>query len=171
MQKELYNTTYSKFMAICIRYATTTEDAEQWLHDGYVKIFNQTEKYNGVGNLEGWLRKIITNTCLDNLRQLKTQYNSMHFHTKQVSDAAYSYTAANDALLKMDATNVLQLVNSLPLTQKMVFNLYALDGYSHKEVAEQLNITEANSQWHLNQARQTLKKKLITVENYERKRI
>ncbi len=158
-------------MAICLRYAPSTEDAEQWLQDGYIKIFNHTDKYSGTGNLEGWLRKVITNTCLDNLRQIKTQYNSMHFHTKDITDASFNYAATNDSLLKMEAQQILQLVQALPQTQKMVFNLYAIDGYSHKEVAEQLNISEANSQWHLNQARQSLKKKLTQNKDYERKRI
>jgi RNA polymerase sigma factor (sigma-70 family) len=148
-------------MAICMRYANNTEDAEQWLQDGYLKIFNHTQKYSGIGNLEGWLRKIITNTCLDNLRQLKTQYNSMHFHTKEISETVYDRTVVNDALLQMDAAAILNLINELPFTQKMVFNLFAIDGYNHKEVAKQLQITEANSQWHLNQARQSLKKNLV----------
>jgi RNA polymerase sigma factor (sigma-70 family) len=171
MQKLLYTQTYSKFMAICLRYASTAEDAEQWLHDGYLKIFNHTEKYSGSGNLEGWLRKVITNTCLDNLRQQKTQYNSMHFHTKEITDSSFSYAACNEALLKLDSQKILQLIQALPQTQKLVFNLYAIDGYSHKEVAQQLNISEANSQWHLNQARQSLKKNLIQAPTYERKRI
>ncbi len=158
-------------MNICMRYATNAEDAEQWLHDGYLKIFGKTAQYTGKGNLEGWLRRIITNTCLDNIRQQKTKYNAMHLHTKEIEGGIGNYTIANETLQKMNAEAIFQLVQSLPPTQKLVFNLYAIDGYSHKEVAQELNISEANSQWHLNQARQTLKKKLRTVQKYERKRI
>jgi RNA polymerase sigma factor (sigma-70 family) len=164
MQRKLYNTTYSLFMMICNRYAPHSDDAQQWLNDGYLKIFSNTEKYNYKGSLEGWLKRIIVNTCLDNLRQLKTQYNSVHLHTKDETSIPQDYSSCNDALLTIDSMDLLHLIQQLPATQRTVFNMYAIEGFSHKEISEHLGINEGNSQWHLNQARNTLKDKLKKTE-------
>jgi RNA polymerase sigma factor (sigma-70 family) len=160
MQRQLYHSTYKLMMGICCRYANTAEDAEQWVHDGYIKIFQNAEKYSDKGSLEGWLKRIMVNTCLDNLRALKAQYNAPNLYAKDTSAIGQDYSTANDAILKMNAESLLQLINQLPSTQRTIFNMYAVDGYSHKEIAQQLNIKEANSQWHLNQARNYLKGKL-----------
>lgn len=162
MQKEFYNATYSLFMSICMRYAPATEDAEQWVNDGYIKIFSNTSKYNNSGSLEGWLKRLIVNTCLDNLRQLKTQYNSVHIRTKDPDNYAYTFTTANSGLLEMESLELLEIINELPITQKTVFNMYAVEGFNHKEIAETLGIKEANSQWHLNRARNFLKEKIAS---------
>jgi RNA polymerase sigma-70 factor (ECF subfamily) len=159
-QKAFYSETYKLFYSICFRYAPNSEDAEQWVHDGYIKIFNNVEKYNHTGSLEGWLKRLIVNTCLDNLRQLKAQYNSVHLHTKDPDVHAMHLTTVNDAILDMDGREILTLINELPDVQRAVFNLYAIEGYSHKEIAEKLGMKEANSQWHLNKARNILKEKL-----------
>jgi RNA polymerase sigma-70 factor (ECF subfamily) len=147
-------------MGICNRYANTLEDAEQWVHDGYVKIFTLTDKYANTGSLEGWMRRIMVNTCLDNLRTLKAQYNAPHLRTKETAAIGQDYSTANEALLDMQAEHLLLHIQALPATQKTIFNMYALDGYSHKEIALQLGMKESNSQWHLNQARQFLKNKI-----------
>jgi RNA polymerase sigma factor (sigma-70 family) len=160
MQKQFYYATYNLFMSICARYAPSTEDAEQWCNDGYIKIFNNCDKYNNAGSLEGWLKRLVVNTCLDNLRQLKTQYNSVHLYSKDESAIGQDYSTHNEAALLMDSKEILELVQQLPATQRTVFNMYAIEGYSHKEIAEHLNIKESNSQWHLNQARNFLKNKI-----------
>jgi RNA polymerase sigma factor (sigma-70 family) len=160
MQRQLYHSTYKLMMGICCRYALTVEDAEQWVHDGYVKIFNNSEKYGDKGSLEGWLKRIMVNTCLDNLRATKAQYNAPHLFTKETTAIGQDYSTANNALLAIEANDLLQLVNQLPSTHRTVFNMYAVDGFSHKEIATHLGIKEANSQWYLNQARNTLKTKL-----------
>jgi RNA polymerase sigma factor (sigma-70 family) len=161
MQRQLYTVTFKTMMGICNRYATTLEDAEQWVHDGYVKIFTLTEKYANTGSLEGWMRRIMVNTCLDNLRTVKAQYNAPHLRTKETAAIGHDYSTANEALLDMQAEHLMLHIKALPATQKTVFNMYALDGYSHKEIALQLGMKESNSQWHLNQARQFLKNKII----------
>jgi RNA polymerase sigma-70 factor, ECF subfamily len=164
MQKQLYTITYKTMMGICNRYATTLEDAEQWAHDGYVKIFTYTEKYANSGSLEGWMRRIMVNTCLDNLRSLKAQYNTPNLYTKDTAAIGHDYSTANDALLNMQAEHLMLHIKALPNTQKTVFNMYALDGYSHKEIAQHLGIKESNSQWHLNQARHFLKNKISQAQ-------
>jgi RNA polymerase sigma factor (sigma-70 family) len=163
MQRQLYHQTYKVMMGICCRYALTVEDAEQWVNDGYVKIFNNCEKYSDKGSLEGWLKRIMVNTCLDNLRAIKAQYNAPHLFTKETTAIGQDYSTANNALLAINAKDLLHLVNQLPSTHRTVFNMYAIDGFSHKEIATELGIKEANSQWYLNQARNVLKGKL---DNY-----
>jgi RNA polymerase sigma factor (sigma-70 family) len=165
MQRQLYHSTYKLMMSICCRYATTSEDAEQWVHDGYIKIFNNAEKYSDKGSLEGWLKRIMVNTCLDNLRALKAQYNSPNLYAKDTSAIGQDYSTTNEAILKMNAAGLLNIINQLPTTQRTIFNMYAVDGYSHKEIAQHLGIKEANSQWHLNQARNFLKGKLDVAVN------
>jgi RNA polymerase sigma factor (sigma-70 family) len=160
MQRKFYNHTYSLFMQICTRYAPSNDDAQQWLNDGYMKIFGNPSKYNFQGSLEGWLKRVMVNNCLDNLRQLKTAYNSVHLYTKDETAIPQDYSAYNDALLELDSKELLNIIQQLPATQRTVFNMYALEGFSHKEIGEHLGIKEANSQWHLNQARNYLKSKI-----------
>ena len=160
MQRRFYNHSYKQFMGLCARYAPSTEEAEQWVNDGYVKIFTNYAKYTNTGSLEGWLKRLVVNTCLDNLRQLKTQYNSVHLYTKDIDAIPQDYSTCNEALLKMNSTELLGYIQQLPNTQRTIFNMYAIEGYSHKEIAQEFGIKEANSQWHLNQARNFLKAKL-----------
>jgi RNA polymerase sigma factor (sigma-70 family) len=154
-------------MVTCSRYAPNAEEAEQWVNDSYVKVFTNCIKYNNSGSLEGWLKRLIVNTCLDNLRQLKTQYNSVHLHTKEETAIPQDYSTVNQAILKMNSVDLLELIQQLPNTQRTIFNMYALEGYSHKEIAEQLGVKESNSQWHLNQARNFLKNKLDIKKKFK----
>jgi RNA polymerase sigma factor (sigma-70 family) len=147
-------------MHLCSRYAPSIEEAEQWINDGYVKIFTNYEKYNHTGSLEGWLKRLIVNTCLDNLRNLKTQYNSVHLYHKDETAIPQDYSTCNQAILDIDSSDLITIIQQLPNTQRTVFNMYAIEGYSHKEIADALGIKEANSQWHLNQARNALKEKI-----------
>jgi RNA polymerase sigma-70 factor (ECF subfamily) len=149
-------------MHICARYAPTLDDAELWVNDAYLKIFANYQKYTNTGSLDGWLKRLVVNTCLDNLRHQKAQYNSVHLHTKDTDSITQDYSTCNNALLQMDSDALLGIIQTLPTTQRTVFNMYAIEGYSHKEIAQQLNMKEANSQWHLNQARNFLKAKLAT---------
>jgi RNA polymerase sigma factor (sigma-70 family) len=166
MQRKFYYHTYKLYMHICARYAPNLQDAEMWVNDAYLKIFANTSKYTNTGSLDGWLKRIVVNTCLDNLRQQKTQYNSVHLHTKDTDTITQDYSTCNDALLQMDSDALLTLIQTLPNTQRTVFNMYAIEGYTHKEIAEQLNMKEANSQWHLNQARNYLKAKLANTYQF-----
>jgi RNA polymerase sigma factor (sigma-70 family) len=163
-QKAFYMTTYKQFMNICLRYAPQVEDAEQWVNDGYIKIFSSTDKYTNTGSLEGWLKKLLVNLCLDNLRQVKSQHNSVHLHVKDPEISAQHFSVANDGLNKINNDALMQLIYKLPTTQRAVFNMFIVEGYSHKEIAEQLGIKEANSQWHLNRARTFLKEALENKE-------
>jgi RNA polymerase sigma factor (sigma-70 family) len=167
-QKQFYMLTYKTMMNICCRYAATIEDAEQWVNDGYIKIFKNVDKYGEKGSLEGWMKRIMVNTCLDNLRQTKAQYNAPHLYTKETTAIGQDYSTTNDALNNINANELLNVVQKLPATQRTIFNMYAMDGFSHKEIAQHLGIKESNSQWHLNQARNFLKEKLSNFKSKQK---
>ena len=161
MQRRFYNHTYKQFMGLCARYAPSTEEAEQWVNDGYVKIFTNYAKYTNTGSLEGWLKRLVVNTCLDNLRQLKTQYNSVHLYTKDIDAIPQDYSTCNEALLKMNSTELLGYIQQLPNTQRTIFNMYAIEGYSHKEIGNLLDIEESTSRSQYTRAKAMLETILI----------
>jgi RNA polymerase sigma-70 factor (ECF subfamily) len=166
MQREFYYYYYPVLMRISIRYAANKEDAEQWVHDAFLKIFNSLAKYSNLGSFEGWVKKVTVRVCLDNLRSNNAQKNEVVMNTvyndKDVADSA-GYID-NDIFTKMNAESVLALLNTLPERQKIVFNLNVFEGYSHTEIAALLEITENNSYWLLHLARKTLREN-ITISN------
>lgn len=158
VQKSFYYQYYPILMRICVRYATNKEDAEQWVHDGFVKIFASLPKYKHEGSFEGWLKKIMVRLCIDNLRTQNAQKHEIENNTVYDSDPAPDvHYVHNDFTLKTDADDLLRIINLLPEKQKMVFNLIVFEDYTHKEVAALLNITENHSYLLLYQARQQLK--------------
>ena len=166
MQREFYYFYYPVLMRIAIRYAANKEDAEQWVHDAFLKIFNSLAKYSNLGSFEGWVKRVTVRVCIDNLRANNTQKNEVMMNTvyndKEVADSAgYIH---NDVFTKMSAESVLELLSSLPERQKTVFNLNVFEGFNHKEIASLLEITENNSYWLLHQARKTLREN-ISVPN------
>jgi RNA polymerase sigma-70 factor, ECF subfamily len=159
MQKEFYYAYYSTLMKIAIRYAGNIEDAEQWVHDGFMKIFAHLDQFRNQGSFEGWIKRIMTRTCIDQLRTSK----SLRFEVD--NNTVYSNyelphhegSVANEIINKFSASDVLDMLKVLPEKQKVVFNLHVFEAYNHKEIAELLNITENHSYWLLHQARKNLR--------------
>jgi RNA polymerase sigma-70 factor (ECF subfamily) len=162
MQREFYYFYFPVLMRLAIRYASCREDAEQWVHDAFLKIFGSLEKYSNLGSFEGWIKKITVRICLDNLRKNNTQKNEVELNTiypdKDLSDSAGYIN--HDMVMKMSTESILVLLNTLPEKQKTVFNLHVFEDYSHKEIAALLDITENNSYWLLHQARKNLKENI-----------
>jgi RNA polymerase sigma-70 factor (ECF subfamily) len=162
MQREFYYHYFPVLMRLSIRYATNREDAEQWVHDAFIKIFSSLDKYGNLGSFEGWIKKITVRVCIDNLRKNNTQKNEVEMNTvyndRDLEDRAGYINS--EVLSKMDAESVLGLLNTLPDKQKTVFNLHVFEDYSHKEIAALLDITENNSYWLLHQARKNLKENI-----------
>lgn len=165
MQKEFYYAFYSTLMRIAIRYAPAREDAEQWVHDGFLKIFTHLGQFKNQGSFEGWIKKIMTRTCIDNLRSQntlkfevdnKTIYSNYEFpsHDTMISNTVFQ---------KFSTEDVLHLLKVLPEKQRVVFNLHVFEEYEHKEIAGLLGITENHSYWLLYQARKKLKEKFAAV--------
>jgi RNA polymerase sigma-70 factor, ECF subfamily len=173
MQRQFYNTYYPILMRICTRYAKNRMDAEQWVHDGFIKIFQSLPQFQHFGSFEGWLKRIMIRTCIDNIRaqstlKHETQNNTIYLDDNLPQDLDY---INNEALEKASANDIIMMLNTLPEKQKIVFNLYVFEDYSHKEIASLLHISDNNSYWLLHQARKQLKEKFISkqkkISSYE----
>lgn len=150
MQQLLYERFAPEMKGVCLRYARTSFEAEDLMHDGFVKVFRHIESFKGNGSLEGWIRRIMVNTAISHHRQNLHKTESMETEMLEMAGAepATDHFSAND---------LLEMVLSLPEKYRLVFNLFAIEGYSHKEAAEMLEITEVAARTQYMRARQMLK--------------
>jgi len=166
-QEYLYKKYYSNFMKLCMRYAPTQHDAEQWLNDGFYKIFTKINSFDNNGSFEGWMKRVMVNTCLDQLRVGK-KLKALYFtEIGENTLASIQTPTGNDALQQMGFKEIIQALQGLPETYRTVFNLHVFEGLEHKEIAGQLDIKEGTSYWYLNKAREMMKEK---ISHYQRKR-
>ncbi len=152
MQEVLYRKHARKMYGICLGYAGSRRDlAQDMLQEAFVKVFRNIKQYNNKGSLEGWIRRIVTNTAIDILRS-QTRYLEM------ISGEVSDKQAVNDsdALSDLAAKDILDTVARLPKGARMIFNLYALEGYSHQEIAERLEISSGTSKSQYSRARHLL---------------
>lgn len=158
-QKMLFDKFASKMFATCLRYFPSKMEAEDILQDGFVKVFQKLEKYNFNGSFEGWMRRVFVNTALDEIRKKKSI-----FEEKDVSE--YAYKIENDYRTDGDlrTNDLLKLVQDLPDSYRIVFNMFAIEGYSHKEIAETLSISENTSKSQYFRAKALLKTQLEKIE-------
>ena len=159
-QKCLFDLLGDKMMLVCRRYVKTYEDAEEILLDGFYKFFNNVASFNyqGDGSVYAWLKKIMINECLMFLRSR----HSFIIATEQESE---EISSLDDALSKLSASEILNLIMELPVGYRTVFNLYVIEGMGHKEIAQMLNIAEGTSKSQLNKAKLLLQKNLIKNGN------
>jgi RNA polymerase sigma-70 factor (ECF subfamily) len=136
---------------ICLSYAGDRAMAQDMLQESFIKIFNRIKDFKQEGSLEGWIRKIVTHTAIDLLRQQKRIQNYIS-DKEEIKEGSYE----SDALQNLQTEDVLNQVSRLPEGARLVFNLYALEGYTHKEIAAKLNITEGTSKSQFNRARKLL---------------
>lgn len=160
-QEILYRRYSRKMYGICLSYAGDRELAQDMLHDAFLKIFRTIGQFNQEGSLEGWIRKVVTNTSIDLLRkkQRLDHYitDEMEEHQTGKAPGIQSYLATQD---------ILDLVKNLPHGARAIFNLFALEGFSHKEIAEQLQISEGTSKSQYNRAK-TLLRSWLTDQDKE----
>jgi len=157
-QKSLYEHYAAKMYALCCRYIPSKMEAEDVLVMAFTKLFQRIDQYKGEGSFEGWIRRIVVNESLTYLRRNKNMYLETEI---EAVDREPNFASLEDHL---EAEDLLTLVGQLPTGYRMVFNLYAIDGYSHKEIAEQLGISENTSKSQLSRARSQLQKSLIEFE-------
>jgi RNA polymerase sigma factor (sigma-70 family) len=157
-QKRLYEQYSSKFYALCCRYVKDKMEAEDVLITAFTKILDKIDQYTGEGNFEGWMRRVMVNEALSYLRKHKNMY------LETTIEAANYEPDYNKLENQLEAEDLMKLIETLPSGYKIVFNMYAIDGYSHKEIAEQLGITESTSKSQLSRARTALQKSLIETE-------
>jgi RNA polymerase sigma factor (sigma-70 family) len=152
-QERLYKRFYPVMMPLCVRYVKDRNDALEVLNDAFLKVFKQLSTYDtSKAMLSTWMRRIVINTAIDHLRRQKTIRDREMF-----PDHIEEPGIDNEAISKMSGDELLRLIRQLPVTTRLVFNLYGIDGFSHREIAEMLGISEGTSRWHLSDARRQLK--------------
>lgn len=165
-QEALYNRFSPKMLGVCYRYAKSREDAEDMLQESLIKVFNQIHQFRNEGSLEGWIRRIIVHTCINVLKK-----------NKKFSDCI-DLIHANEVFVReemipsiMQAKQIVECIRSLPLGYRTVLNLYAIEGYAHKEIAMLLNIEESTSRSQFTRAKAMLHEILIkkNIINREKK--
>lgn len=152
-QTKVYQLFAGKLFALSLKYAKNQQDAEDVLQDSFLTIFKKIHQYSGKGSFEGWLKRIVINTALQKYRE-----NSPLYLIKEEAEAY-----EEEVILDEDSINVdflLELIQELPDRYRLVFNLYVLDNFSHREISEMLEISEGTSKSNLSRARQILKNKL-----------
>ncbi len=156
-QEKLYRLVASQMYALCLRYMGNEDDARDVMQDGFIKVFNKITQYSGKGSLEGWIRKIMVNTALEKFRSkpnvvyLDDSYNTIE------------NSGNDDAIQQLNAEEILKLIQKLSPAYRMVFNLFAIEGYSHSEIAEKLGISEGTSKSNLSRARVILQIKIKEI--------
>ena len=154
-QKSIYDELSGKMFAVCLRYMGDRESAEDILQDGFVTLFSKLDSYSGEGSFEGWARKIFVNTALMCLRKKDILKNTDDVET------AWDVSSNDPSVIqRIGYKELLDLVAELPPGFRTVFNMYVLEGYSHKEIAEELGISETTSRSQLQRARALLQSKI-----------
>lgn len=154
-QKRLYDTFSPKMYALCCRYIKDSMEAEDVLVTAFTKILDKVGQYKSEGSFEGWIRRIVVNESLTYLRRNRNMYLELELETANYEP---DYQTISDHL---EAEDLLKMISELPSGYRIVFNLFAIDGYSHKEIAAQLGISENTSKSQLSRAR-TYLQKLVT---------
>ena len=154
-RKEVYELYAPAMMSVCMRYVNNRETARDLLQDGFVKIFTSMDSYTGSGSFEGWMRKIFVNCALEYLRK-----SDVLREATDLDNTAELIQPDSSAISDMSAAELMNLVKELPVGFRTVFNMFAIEGYSHKEISEMLNITESTSRSQYTRAKQLLQRRI-----------
>ncbi len=158
--EKLYKMYYPRLMPTVRRYISEHAIAEEVLHNAFIKIFENLKQYDFRGSFEGWMRQIAFHCVSDYIRST-TKYRDNIVTTEEV----YHFTIDEDIVQKMNYDFYLKLIDELPENERAIFNMYAIDGYKHKEIAEMLQIPVGTSKWTLSQARKRLQEKILQLKN------
>jgi RNA polymerase sigma factor (sigma-70 family) len=163
-QEKLYSLMAKKMYGLCLRYASSSDEAQDMMQEGFITVFNKLSTYKGQGSLEGWIRKIMVHAAIDKYRGriYQVSIDDIQVNGQQFSDS-------NSGPEQLSAKEILGLIQQLPAQYRLVFNMYVLEGYSHKEIAEKLSISESTSRSNLTRARALLQAKMkATTSEIER---
>ncbi|TMM31314.1 RNA polymerase sigma factor [Polaribacter aestuariivivens] len=154
-QKQLFEQHSPKMLSVCRQYVKDLHHAEDLLLQGFLKVFTNLHKFKHEGSFEGWIRRIMVNTCISYLRKK---------NVVDLSDEEYVFNdSATESLENTSVEDIQKLIDQLPEGYKMVFNLYAIEGYKHQEIASKLGISESTSKSQLFKARKLLQQHYITM--------
>lgn len=162
-QKSLYEEYYPVMMNVAMRYANTQDDAMDIIHESFIKVFRNLFRYNQGTSLNAWIKTIVVNTCIDFYRKDSKK------RTEDIEEAQSISSHFPQALDDIGAEEILKALQKLTPSYRSVFNLYVIEGYSHKEISEMLNINESTCRSNLVKARHKLKEYLMERENYLKK--
>lgn len=158
MQKDLYNYCFSPMMKLCLRYSQNMDDAAAIYNTSMHTVFVKINQYKNEGEFLGWVRKIVINTCLNNIKQ-QTKFNTI-----ELTETIHENYIDPDIYSSLESKEILEMVRSLPKSTALVFNLYIMENYTHVQIAKELQIAIGTSKWHLNNARTLLKEKIKTMQ-------
>lgn len=166
-QELLYRRHAARLYAVCLQYSDNEEEARDILQDGFIKIFENLINFKHEGSFEGWMRRIIVNTALEKYRSRHNLYRVDDIDLIPEPDA----DPGNDDYSGLEAIDLLNIIRELPPKYRMVFNLYAIEGYAHKEISKMMKITEGTSKSNLSRARLILQKKVSLYTGLNKKAI
>jgi RNA polymerase sigma-70 factor (ECF subfamily) len=153
--------------AVCLQYSGNDDEARDILQDGFIKIFENLAYYKYEGSFEGWMHRIIVNTALEKYREKNNLYRVDDIDTIPELDA----DPDNNDYSGLEAVDLLDMIRELPPKYRMVFNLYAIEGYTHKEISRMINISEGTSKSNLSRARAILQRKINLYTGETRKAV
>ena len=165
-QEALYNRFSPRMLGVCYRFARNREDAEDMLQEGFIKVFSQMHQFRNQGALEGWIRRIIVHTCINVLKKNKKFADSV-----DIIHATSIYVNENNIHSILQAKQVVESIRLLPMGYRTVLNLYAIEGFSHREIAAILDIEESTSRSQYTRAKAMLEDILIRKKIIQRPRI
>lgn len=149
-QKELYYLYSPKMLSVCYRFSINRQDAEDMLQEGFIRVFSQIQSFQNKGSFEGWIRRIIVHTCINHLKKNKK------FNDNLQIEAASMRLMVDDVPSILQAKQVIDCIRVLPIGYRTVLNLFAIEGYNHKEIAAMLDIEESTSRSQYTRAKQLL---------------
>ena len=157
-QQELFARYAGKMLVVCMRYTRHKMEAEDILQDAFVKVFDNIHKFQFKGSFEGWIRRIVINTALKN-------YSKKSFQQEQIGlENQPEYATEPESYRNLEHEEMLRLISQLPEGYRLVFNLYAIEGYSHKEISDMLGIQESTSRSQLVKARKMLQSMIVKIQ-------
>lgn len=169
-QQELYNRFSPKMLTVCYRYAHNREDAEDMLQEGFIRVFTQMHQFQGIGSFEGWIRRIMVHTCINHLKKYKKFNDSV-----DISMAHNLLVREETIPAVIQAKQIIECIRSLPVGYRTVLNLFAIEGYSHQEIAAMLDIGESTSRSQYTRAKnlleQLLRQRNIVIEYRKQKEL
>ncbi|TZF81295.1 RNA polymerase sigma factor [Pedobacter sp. BS3] len=157
-QELLYKKLASKMLGVCMRYAKDSSEAEDMLQMGFVKVFKKLDDFKGDGSFEGWIRRIMVNTAIEVYRKNQRMLNVIPI------DEVYNEPQHVFDMNGLEVKDLLKCIQELAGGYRLVFNMYVMEGFSHKEIAERLGISEGASKSQLSRARAMLREKIIKME-------
>lgn len=158
-QKALYEIYSPKMYTLCLRYGRNSSEAQDILQDGFIKVFDNISQFGFKGSFEGWIRRIMVNTALNYCRKKEFKQEIANV------DGIYQITTEAKAIGNLSEKEILKIIQSLPDGYRMVFNLYVIEGYTHKEIAEKLAISDNTSRSQLAKARKLMQRLFIKLNH------